>query len=80
MVLVGAFALGRATLGLALIAAFSVGLAAVLVAVGLALVAGQERIARSSFAVHIRWLPVVGALAITVLGLALVVQGVTQLG
>ena len=79
VVLVGAFAVGRAPLGLALIAAFSVGLAVVLVAVGLLLVAGRDRLAGSSFAVRLRWLPLFGAAAIVVLGFVLVVQGVVQL-
>ncbi|HVF32645.1 MAG TPA: hypothetical protein VM933_06380 [Acidimicrobiales bacterium] len=79
VVLVGAFALGRAALGLALIAAFSAGLALVLVTVGLLLVAGRDRIAVSPYALRIRWLPVAGAAAIIVLGAALIVQGVLQL-
>ena len=79
VVLVGAFAIGRAPLGLALIAAFSVGLAVVLVVVGLLLVAGRDRLVGSSFAVRVRWLPLLGAVAIVVLGVVLVVQGVAQL-
>ena len=79
VVLVGAFALGRAALGLALIAAFSVGLAAMLVAVGLLLVAGRDRLDRSRFAVQLPWLPIAGAGAIVVLGGVLLVQGITQL-
>lgn len=79
VVLVGAFALGRAPLGLALIGAFSIGLALVLVAVGLLLVAGRDRMARSSFALRVRWLPLAGAAAIVVLGVVLVVQGLLGL-
>lgn len=79
VLLVGAFALGRTGLGLALIAAFSTGLAAVLVGVGLLLVAGRERIQSSNFAVHLPWLPVAGATAIVALGTVLLVQGVAQL-
>jgi ABC-type nickel/cobalt efflux system permease component RcnA len=79
IVLLGAFGLGRATLGLALIVAFSVGLAAVLVTIGLLLVAGRKRITESRFAVHLPWLPVAGAAAIVVLGVVLVGQGVAQL-
>lgn len=79
VVLLGAFAAGRAALGLALIAAFSVGLAAVLVAVGLVLVAGRERLLGSRFAVRLPWLQVAGAVAIVVLGVVLLVQGITQL-
>lgn len=79
VVLVGAFALGRAPLGVALIGAFSVGLALVLIAVGLLLVLGRERIIGSTFAVRLRWLPVVGAAAVTLLGIVLLVQGITSL-
>lgn len=79
VLLVGAFALGRAGLGLALIAAFSAGLAAVLVGVGLLLVAGRERIRSSSFAVHLPRLTIAGAAAIVVLGVVLLVQGIGQL-
>lgn len=79
VVLVGAFALGRAGLGLALIAAFSVGLAAVLVGVGLVLVAGRHRLSASGVTLRLRWLPVAGAGAMTVLGAVLVAQGVLQL-
>lgn len=79
VVLVGAFALGRAGLGLALIAAFSAGLAAVLVGVGLVLVAGRDRLSASGVTLRMGWLPVAGAGAMTVLGAVLVVQGVLQL-
>lgn len=79
VVLVGAFTIGRAALGLALIVAFSIGLATVLVAVGLLLVAGRQRINESRFAMQLPWLPIAGATAITFLGLVLIVQGVAQL-
>ena len=79
VVLLGAFAAGRAGLGLALIAAFSAGLAAVLVALGLVLVAGRERLLRAQRSVSLRWLPSAGAAAIVVLGIVLVAQGMTQL-
>ena len=79
VVLVGAFALGRAALGLALIAAFSLGLAAMLVAVGLLLVAGRDRLLRSRFAPHLPWLPIAGAAAIVVLGAVLLLQGTAQI-
>lgn len=79
VVLVGAFALGRAPFGVALIGAFSVGLALVLIAVGLLLVAGRDRIIGSSFAIRLSWLPLAGAAAITLLGIALLAQGTSAL-
>ena len=77
IVLLAAFGLGRIAFGLALIAAFSVGLALVLVVVGLLLVAGRDRLAGSLGAPRLAWLPVAGAAAITALGLVLVVQGIS---
>lgn len=79
VVLVGAFAIGRAPFGLALIGAFSLGLAVVLTALGLVLVAGRQWISGSALALHARWLPVLGAFAVTGLGLVLMVRGVTEL-
>ena len=79
VVLVGAFALGRAALGLALIAAFSLGLALVLVGIGLLLVAGRDRLAGLAGSGTLRWLPPAGAAAISILGAVLVVQGMSAL-
>ena len=79
VVLLGAFALGRAPLGLALIGAFSLGLALVLVGVGLLLVIGRDRLSGSTGFTSIRWVPVAGAAAVTALGAVLFVQGVTAL-
>jgi ABC-type nickel/cobalt efflux system permease component RcnA len=80
VVLVGAFVAGRAPLGLALIAAFSTGLATVLVAIGLLLVAGRDRLRASRFAVTLPWLPTAGAVAILVLGAVLMIQGASTIG
>jgi nickel/cobalt transporter (NicO) family protein len=79
VVLLGAFALGRAPLGLALIGALSLGLALVLVGVGLLLVVGRDRIGGLTGLTNLRWLPVAGAAAVTALGAVLFVQGVTAL-
>ena len=78
IVLVSAFVLGRVALGLALIAAFSIGLAATLTAVGLALVWARDAIAKR----HDRWLarlPAAGATALIVAGTVVAVQAVPAL-
>jgi ABC-type nickel/cobalt efflux system permease component RcnA len=76
IVLVSAFTLGRIGLGLALVAAFSVGLAATLTAVGLALVYGSRTLGGHVSERLVRVFPVVGAVALLVLGTVLTVQGV----
>ncbi|GAC1316826.1 MAG: hypothetical protein NVSMB12_14070 [Acidimicrobiales bacterium] len=78
LVLISALQLHRTGLGLALIAAFSVGLAATLTGVGLALVYGRQVVdRRKGFLPALRWLPVASAAAITVLGLAFAANGLT---
>ena len=80
VVLVSAFTLGRAALGLALVGAFSVGLAATLTAVGLLLVYGKGLAARrETLRRAIRIFPVAGASAIAAIGTALVVQGASAI-
>lgn len=75
VLLLGAVAVGRIGLGLALVAAFSLGLATVLTAVGLLFLKGARFLENApAFAVAARWLPVAAALAVTGLGLALTVE------
>lgn len=74
IVVVSAFSLGRAALGLTLIAAFSVGLAATLTGVGLSLVFGRSFIERRWPTRSLRALPLIGAGALIVLGLVLVTR------
>ena len=79
-VLLLAVGLGRAGLGLTMIVAFSVGLAAVLVGLGLLLVTAAPAVARvgtrlpASFATSI---PLVSAVVVVVLGGAMAVTGVS---
>ena len=78
IVLVSAFVLGRVALGLALIAAFSIGLAATLTAVGLALLWARDALERR----HDRWLarlPAAGATALIVAGTVVAVRAVPAL-
>ncbi|WP_327699732.1 nickel/cobalt transporter [Streptomyces sp. NBC_00459] len=78
-VLLLAIGLGRTALGLTMIIAFSVGLAGVLVGLGLILVharAGLERFRGSGPGPVARWLPTASAGVVTVLGLAIAVNGV----
>ncbi len=74
-----AVGLGRIGLGLALIVAFSFGLAAVLIAIGVLLVRSKSRLDRlgkpgSSWR---RLLPLVSAVIVTLLGAAIVLKGLT---
>ncbi|NEC88510.1 nickel/cobalt transporter [Streptomyces sp. SID12501] len=78
-VLLLAIGLGRTALGLTMIIAFSVGLAGVLVGLGLILVhtrAGLERFRGSGPGPVMRWLPTASAGVVTVLGLTIAVNGV----
>jgi nickel/cobalt transporter (NicO) family protein len=75
IVLLAAFQLHRIGLGLTLIAAFSVGLAATLTAVGLALVYGRRVVERRGVIPALRLLPVVSAAGIVVLGIVFALSG-----
>jgi len=81
IVLLSAIALGRIGFGLALVLAFSLGLAGVLTAIGLLFVYAGRMI---SFAPKQRWilrvLPVASALVISLAGLGIVAQALAQIG
>jgi ABC-type nickel/cobalt efflux system permease component RcnA len=78
LVLVSAFTLGRPALGLALVGAFSLGLALTLTTVGLLLVLGKDAVTRRpSFRRALPALPVLGAAAITVVGSILAWRGIS---
>ncbi|MDQ6697838.1 MAG: hypothetical protein M3Z46_10335, partial [Actinomycetota bacterium] len=79
IVVVAAFSLGRIALGLTLIAAFSVGLAATLTAVGLTLVFGRTAFERRFPNRSLRYLPLAGAIALIVAGGVLASQGLTSI-
>jgi ABC-type nickel/cobalt efflux system permease component RcnA len=75
VVLLSAIALGRIGFGLALVSAFSLGLAGVLIAIGLMLVYAKELFERLPIQLpKIRMLPTVSALFITLIGLGLTTQ------
>jgi ABC-type nickel/cobalt efflux system permease component RcnA len=75
VVLLGAISIGRAALGLLLIAAFSLGLAASLVLVG-AIAVRIGRLGRSRLPAGIvRWAPVASAASIAMLGLVVAARG-----
>jgi nickel/cobalt transporter (NicO) family protein len=76
-VMLVAIGLDRIALGLGLIVAFSLGLAAVLIAIGILLVrfrGGLDRLGKPESTWH-RWLPVVSAVMITMLGVGIVLKG-----
>ncbi|MEH2419994.1 MAG: sulfite exporter TauE/SafE family protein [Nostoc sp.] len=72
IVLLSAIALGRIGFGLALVSAFSLGLAAVLTGIGLMLVYAKDRFEHLPFQIpRIKMLPVASALCITLIGLGI---------
>ena len=78
VVLLGAVAVDRVAYGLALIGAFSLGLAAALVVVGFAALKARDAVSNRLSGTVARLLPVVSASAIAVAGLLLTVRGVLQ--
>jgi ABC-type nickel/cobalt efflux system permease component RcnA len=80
VVLLSAFALHRIALGFFLIVAFSLGLAAVLIAFGMAMVYAGRLVARFKIDGPLtrRWLPAASSAFIAVLGIALAVQSLAQ--
>jgi ABC-type nickel/cobalt efflux system permease component RcnA len=82
VVLLSAIALQRVGFGLLLIAAFSVGLATVLIAIGLLMVYARRFMARFQGEGRLiqRWLPLTSAATITVFGLAMIVQALVAAG
>lgn len=75
VLLLGALAVGQTGLGLVLVAAFSLGLAVVLTAVGLLFIKGARVLeTMPSFGLASRWLPVGAALVVAGLGLVLVAE------
>jgi len=75
IVLLAAFQLHRVGLGLTLIGAFSLGLAATLTGVGLALVYGRRMVERRGLFPALRLLPIASAAAIVVLGVVFALSG-----
>ena len=82
VVLLSAIALQRIGFGLLLIIAFSVGLAAVLIAIGLLMVYARRFMSRfqGEGLLITRWLPLTSAATITVLGIAMVMQALVTAG
>ena len=76
VVLLGALAFGRVGLGLLLIVAFSVGLAAVLIAIGLLMVYAGRVMARfhGDGPLLTRWVPLGSAAVVTVLGVSIAIR------
>ena len=82
VVLLSALALGRLGFGLVLIVAFSVGLAAVLIVIGLLVLHARRFMARwrGEGVLLTRWLPLTSSVAITGLGLAIAAQALRTAG
>jgi ABC-type nickel/cobalt efflux system permease component RcnA len=83
-IMIIAVGLNRVALGLSLIVSFSLGLAAVLIGIGIALVRSRalvERIGRVAQAGRItRTLPLLSAGVVTLLGLGMTYRGLTKIG
>ena len=79
VVLLAAVALDRVGYGLGLIVAFSLGLAAALVAVGLVALRARDAVSRRMSSRFARVVPVASASAIATLGLVLTVRGFEQI-
>ncbi len=82
VVLLSAVSLNRAGFGLFLIVAFSLGLAAVLIAIGLLMVYARRLMTRidTDRSLLTRWLPVTSAAIVTLLGVAIAIQAVVNAG
>ena len=79
VVMLGAIALGRVAFGLGLIAAFSIGLAGVLTAIGLLFVHARRGLERLPLdGTLARWAPVVSAAVISLAGVLMVVRSLGQ--
>jgi nickel/cobalt transporter (NicO) family protein len=78
VVLLAAIALGRVAYGLALIAAFSLGLAGALVVVGILALRARDVFARRVSGRTARLVPVLSAASIALLGLVLALRGFAQ--
>lgn len=79
VVLLAAVAVDRVAYGLALIGAFSLGLAAALVALGVVAIRARDAIAGRMSGRTARLVPVLSAASIALLGFALTLRGFTQL-
>jgi nickel/cobalt exporter len=82
VVLLSALSLNRLGFGLLLIAAFSIGLAAVLIAIGILMVYAHRLMARShgDGVLMTRWLPLTSAAVMTGFGIAIAVQALVSTG
>ena len=80
VLLLAAVSLNRTAFGIALVVAFSIGLAGVLTAVGLLFVKSGRIAARvPRMAIAFRYLPIVSALLILVIGIWLTVEAAMQI-
>jgi ABC-type nickel/cobalt efflux system permease component RcnA len=79
VVLLASMALGRVAYGLALLAAFSLGLAAALVVVGIVALRARDAVSRRMSSRFARALPVASASVIATMGLVLSVRGLAQI-
>ena len=82
VVLLSALSLGRLAFGLVLITAFSVGLAAALIVIGLLMIYARRLMARfqAEGPLITRWLPLASSAVMTLLGVAIAIQALRAAG
>jgi ABC-type nickel/cobalt efflux system permease component RcnA len=82
VVLLGALSLGRVLFGLVLITAFSVGLAAVLIGIGLLMVYARRLMSRirAEGPIITRWLPLASSAVMALVGVAIAIQALMAAG
>jgi ABC-type nickel/cobalt efflux system permease component RcnA len=82
VVLLSAVSMHRIGFGLLLIVAFSIGLAAVLIGIGLLMVYAREFMSRfqTEGRVFTRWLPLASSIIITLFGFGMIFQSVASPG
>ncbi|MGH2727973.1 MAG: hypothetical protein ACRDKS_13460, partial [Actinomycetota bacterium] len=78
-VLLVALSIGKAAAGMALVGAFSLGLALVVLAVALLAVRGGAIARRIGGGSWTRWLPRVAAVIVTILGVVVAIRGAIRL-
>ncbi|MBA2714041.1 MAG: sulfite exporter TauE/SafE family protein, partial [Rubrobacteraceae bacterium] len=81
VLLLSAISLGRLGFGMVLVVVFSMGLAVVLTGIGLLMVYARRLFERCTFEARIpRFLPVVSAAAISLVGFAILLGAISQIG
>lgn len=80
VLLLAAVSLGRVGFGMILVVVFSLGLAGVLIAVGLLFIKGARLLSHlPQVSILGKWIPAISALAVFCIGIVITIQAVTQI-